>query len=57
MIAVQSILHLLLSLYHFIIEVNLLLLATVRESLHQAKLIGPLDNPKLLQQYSDELLK
>ena len=57
MIATQFILHVLLSLGHFVTEVDLLLHATIRESLREAKLIGLSDDPELLQQYSDELLK
>ena len=57
MSATQFILHLLLSLGHFVTEVDLLLHVTIIESLRQAKLICPSDDLELLQQYSDELLK
>ena len=49
MIATQFILHLLLSLSHFVTEDDLLLHATIREPLCQAKWIGPSENPDLVQ--------
>ena len=49
--------HLLLSLGHFVTEVDLMLHETIRESFCEAKLIGPSDDEELLQQYSDKLLK
>ena len=52
----QFILHILLSLGHFITEVNLLIHPNIRESLRHAKLIGPSNDPNCLQNYSDKLL-
>ena len=55
-IASQFILHILLSLGHFSTEVDLLLHPNIRESLRYAKLIGPSNDPDMLQSYSDKLL-
>ena len=53
----QFILHILLSLGHFVTEVDLLLHATIRESLLYEKLIGPSNDTGELQKYPDEILK
>ena len=49
MIATQFILHVLLSLSHFVTEIDLLLHVTIRYFFCEAKLIGPSGDPELLQ--------
>ena len=53
--ATQFILHILLSLGRFRTEIDLCQHRTLRESFRYAKLIGPKNDEKSLEQYSDKL--